>query len=311
MARISQGENFEEAPIVDASGNIVQPSEQEAANAPTPPKFGPKQIAIGAAIAVVVVVGGIILLSGGNGDTPAEDTTVSDTTSDGQKFDEDGFLIIDDGFAPDDFDVVDDGFEPDDFDVVDDGSSTPSTDSGSSAPSGSASDNRTAVSNPYAYISYTESEVATLRANGYTGDEIEYAAQQGISMDEMLSNANSAREKANKEWMDTILDEASPGYQELLESTFLGLPKTPSTTEGREVVYIESKKENVDYEKIGVYNYQAWVKLHLSFGDVFYLMPLDRYDDLPDTGNIVISYSVRSDADHNIVDISGVSEVII
>lgn len=298
MARISQGENFEEAPIVDATGQIIDQNSGEQQNAPTPPKFGPKQIAIGAAIAVVVIVGAIILLSSGGKDkVPVDDTTTSSNVED-DPFDDDGF--IDGGFGTDNNQST--GFI-DDEGFIDD---TPAADN-----SGSASDNRTAVSDPYTYISFSGDEVASLRANGYTGDEIEYAAQQGKSYDELINEANTARENANKEWMDTVLNSASDGYKDLMNRTFLGLPTTAETTEGREVYHVETKTENVDYEKIGVYNYQAWVKLHLSFGDIFYLMPLDRYDDLPNTGNIVISYSVRSDENYNIIDISGVTEVII
>lgn len=297
MARISQGENFEEAPIVDATGQIVDQNSAEQQNAPTPPKFGPKQIAIGAAIAVVVVVGAVILLSSGGKDKVPADGTNTSSVAEDDPFDDDGF--IDGGFGTDNNQST--GFI-DDEGFIDD---TPANSSGS------ASDNRTAVSDPYTYISYSGSEVQSLRANGYTGDEIEYAAQQGRSYDELISEANAAREAANREWMDTVLNSASDGYKDLMNRTFLGLPTTAETTEGREVYHVETKKENVDYEKIGVYNYQAWVKLHLSFGDIFYLMPLDRYDDLANTGNIVISYSVRSDVDYNIIDISNVSEVII
>lgn len=264
MARLEQGENFSEAPVVDVNGNNVNPD--SSTPPPNAPKFGPKQIAIAAGILVVIIIVAVVFLSKGGTDN-AESTDIE--SSDPVEYEE--F----DPFA-DPYDQGDEfvGFED-----------TTSTDVSSSA-----SNTGDTIYDPSTYSIYSNDEVANLRAYGYTGDEIEYYSQQGASYDSLIDDAIERMNEANAEWRSTVLDEASEGYKNLMAKSYMDGKSTQQSCFSSDVTGYGTKRENVDYEKCGVYNYQAWIKVYTQYGSMIMLMELPRYSELADTGNIVVEY---------------------
>lgn len=270
MARLQQGENFQEAPIVGVDG---QPVEQSAP-APNAPKFGPKQIAIGAGIAVILIVI-IVLLCTKQGDN--ETSSVEQTES------------------------VNSGWEDDDW-FFEENTDTTSVDPEWEVKPADP------ITDPYLYSIYTAEEVSWLRGYGYTGDEIEYHSQQGTSYDELVSRANAEKDRANDAWRQTVINEESEGYKALMNKTYMGSSETPSTVDKSKIHTYSSYTENVDYEKCGVYSYQPWVKLYTSIGPLFMNVALDRYQRLADTGNIVITYTYAADSEGRVLFITDIKE---
>lgn len=263
MARLEQGENFSEAPVVDVNGNNVNPDNQ--APPPNAPKFGPKQIAIAAGILVVIVIVAVVMLSKGGEGAPTE----SEVSSDPVEYEE--F----DPFA----DPYNGGEDALDFD-------TP-TDTDTSA---NVSNQGDTIYDPSTYSIYSNDEIASLRGYGYTGDEIEYHSQQGTPYDSLIDDAINDMNVANQEWRDSIINDASEGYKNLMAKSYMDGNSTTQSCFNSDVTGYGTKRENVDYDKCGVYNYQAWIKVYTQYGSMVMLMDLPRYSELADSGNIVIEY---------------------
>lgn len=281
MARLEQGENFNEAPIVGGDGQPITQTEAPNQSGRTPPKLGPKQMAIAGVILIVLIVVVIIFFgSKGKEEQPPTDQVVSgDTATPNTSVPEE----ISDPFG----DELDDPFG----DMPDEVETTTQQGQLIVDP----------ISNPYAYSFYTDEQVKSLRGYGYTGDEIEYNAQQQTPYDTLVDKAYEAYEEKYNEWMQTILDESSQGYKDLMAKTYLGNPKTKDYVIPEDVYTTQNYLENVDYEKCGVYNYQAWIKVHLSIGDIIINLPLTRYSQIADEGNILITFTTAVDKDGNIL----------
>lgn len=284
MARLEQGENFREAPVVDVNGNTVNP-DNASVPPPNPPKFGPKQLAIAAGVLVVIGIVAFIFLSKGN-DTPTDpDENVMATQEAVDDFDPFGDMSEDNEPSEDEF------FS--DFDTS------------SSALSGDL------ITDPSAYSIYSNDEIASLRGYGYTGDEIEYNSQQGTAYDVLVDQAIERMNEANAEWRSTVLDDASDGYKNLMANTYLDGKQTLSSCTDSDVYSVGTKRENVDYTKCGVYNYQAWIKVQTKYGAMVMMIDLPRYSQLADSGNIVVEYRYAATADNKLLYIMELKEVSI
>lgn len=285
MARLEQGENFDEAPVVDVNGQPVNaPANNNNAQGGNPPKLGPKQMAIAGVVIVLIIAIAIIML-GGKKDTDteqAEDTLIGDTatpnstTSDNEE--------VSDPFGDD---LVSDPFG-DDMTPIDE-------------PQQSGQLVVDPITNPYAYSFYSDDEVYNLRGYGYTGDEIEYNAQLQTPYDDLVAKAYAAYDEKYNEWRESVLNESSDGYKNLMDKTYLGSPATKDNISAEDISTTYSYLENVDYEKCGVYNYQAWIKVHLSIGDVIISIPLTRYSQIAEEGNILITFTTAVDSEGNIL----------
>ena len=290
MARLEQGESFDAAPV-DVNGQPVTEDNNATeggdggSNKPQLPKLGPKQLAIAGVAGVVLIVAVILFMGGGNkGTEPSvSDSQSAETTE----------YTTDPAFAPS---IETEVSEEDTLSEP-----TYNENAGVADP----------IEDPYAYIAYSKEEVADLRGWGYTGDEIEYYAQQGASFDKLVDAAMKALDEKNEEWRQSVLDESSDGYKKLMEKTFLGSPTTRDTIDSSEVVGYRTVTENVDYTKCGVYNYQAWIKVQMSFGDVMMNLELPRYSELPDEGNIVVKCRYDIGQNDEIVYIEYLQEVVV
>lgn len=148
---------------------------------------------------------------------------------------------------------------------------------------------------------YTEEDRELLRAWGYTGTEIETHEELCTPVDQLVEESRKAQEAA----LSALSDPMSPEYKQLLDFTWLGQsPITlPEDTEGvaAQIVYTNNTYI-ADYEKVPAMGHSLYLKIYLEDGSaVFMECPLARYIELPDSGNIVVKYSVAKLGDITII----------
>lgn len=135
----------------------------------------------------------------------------------------------------------------------------------------------------------------TLRKWGFTNSQMEIASRDGISAEAMVEQAKFERKQAQYEAMMEAADEASEAYQKLLNQTWLGQPPMDISgfVDTNTMYSSESHTENVDYEKVEARGMQLWIKCYLENG-ITAFMPCSpaRYNSLPESGNIVVTYTV-------------------
>lgn len=288
MARMEQGQDLQETPIVDANGNIVT-NEDGGGKKPNLPKLGPKQIALGVAGLVVVVILIFVFSKGkGSGKPTEQDSSEMSTTVSTGSDELPGFLPPTSTSSVSYSGFIDNS---NDYEPVEEVA------------------NRTALDSPYTYFSYSAQDVRILRGCGYTGDEIEFFAQNKRSVESLVDEANKELNEHYKTWRESVLDDASEGYKALMDKTYLGNKETRSDVTAADIKIGYNLTENVDYEKIGVFNYQAWIKVKLSYGDVFMNVPIERYTQLTDKGNIVVSFNARCGEGDVLLEITNLKEV--
>ena len=276
MAVLNQGEQLEETPVVDANGNPVDTPASTSSK--SLPKINPKILAVG--VIAVVVIAGIVIIS--NSGKKKEDVAVQEQTED---------IIETTEFVNPLDSVLGNG-------------------SGENTGNGKAYSTGDKFSSAYEFSFYDEYDTAYLRGLGYTGDEIEYYSQSATPVADLEEKAWEHKKSANQKWVDSIIDQSSEGYQELRDSTFIGGEDTSNTSVTAEDVSSRVDcKENVDYTKCGVYNNQAWIKVELSTGTTNMTVTLYRYNELADSGNILIQYSKALDKDGNVLFIDNLKEL--
>lgn len=156
---------------------------------------------------------------------------------------------------------------------------------------------------PATEIAYSDQELKALRKWGYTASEIEVASQQGLSAKELADSAREDREEAQKEALAAVSDTASDEYKNLLHSTWLGGEDLDVSSFTNDFIYTSaSRVENVDYEKCAAKNEQCFIRLNLDNGKpaFMYISP-DRYNELPDTGNMVVEITTVQSGDIEVI----------
>ena len=144
---------------------------------------------------------------------------------------------------------------------------------------------------PDTMFTYTDKEIADLRAWGYTGDEIEENEENEVPAEELIAASRQAQEEARA----TLSNPESPEYQALLNNTWLGqqaisIPGyTEDVTEGQ--IWYDTITLNADYEKVPAHGYNLFLKVYLDDTSYAFMeCPLVRYMQLADSGNIVVQY---------------------
>lgn len=152
-------------------------------------------------------------------------------------------------------------------------------------------------------LAYNDKTVAALRKWGYTLNEMEIASRDGLSADALVEAAKKARKEATWETMQSLMDSTSEDYQNLCAKTWLGQAPIDVSAFNSDVIYLsEQYTSNVDFEKIESRGTQLWLKCYLKDGNVLFLQVTpQRYNQLPDSGNIVISYSIIREGDTYVV----------
>lgn len=154
-------------------------------------------------------------------------------------------------------------------------------------------DNTSDVTPSEGSLIYSDAEVEKLRSWGYTGDEIELHSSMGTSVDSLVDYSKLLQEDALLE----IYNKGTKEYKRLLKNTWLGqknmkLPSDCST------YFLETYNYNLDYHKVSPKGSQLILRLDLEEGgNAFMFIPPDRWQQLKDDGNIVVSitYAVIND----------------
>lgn len=132
-----------------------------------------------------------------------------------------------------------------------------------------------------------------LKSYGYTGDEIEMAQSLGLSVEQLVSAAQSKRDEVTAESLERMSDHASKEFQMMYNYsqysmphfTYYNIPKDAEKWVLKDGYFIV----NADYEKCPTYGYQLQLKVKIANGTFVY-MTVDPYhwEELADEGNIVV-----------------------
>jgi len=159
--------------------------------------------------------------------------------------------------------------------------------------------------------SYPPGDTATLRANGYTGAEIEDYAKAGVSVFDLVQQAQEERQKIYDAEIKPYLDGASEEFKALAADTWVGQSELTFSEDTTKYRYF-SETHNVDYEKLPARGSQLFVKLELDVtGEILFMQVTpERYVTLRDSGNIVVTISLTKTGDGKRV-ITSIKEVSI
>lgn len=156
-------------------------------------------------------------------------------------------------------------------------------------------------------------EMKQLRLAGYTGDEIDFFLQNDFDIDALLQEAQAQRDEQAKEALKRMSDQASPEFKYILDNTYMGQPENPFVSQ-KNVSWEEynydtgSYTVNADYVKCPAYGTQLYIKVRVAVGTyVWYNITPKRYDELPESGNIIVR--VEYDIWNNTTYVKGISEV--
>lgn len=138
-------------------------------------------------------------------------------------------------------------------------------------------------------FSYTEEEKAQLRAWGYTGDDIEAAQLAETPAQELIDASRQAQEEARA----SLSNPESPEYLALLNQTWLGeqAAVAPQFVVNETQYSNETITLNADFIKVPPHGTNLFLKVQLEDGTWHWMecSPF-RWGDLPDSGNIVVTY---------------------
>ena len=138
-------------------------------------------------------------------------------------------------------------------------------------------------------FTYTAEEKASLRAWGYTGDEIETAQFAETPAQELIDASKQAQEEARA----ALSNPESPEYLALLNQTWLGeaVSAEPNFIVNETQYSTETVTLNADFEKVPTHGSNLFLKVKLEDGSHHWMecSPF-RWGDLPQLGNIVVSY---------------------
>lgn len=156
-----------------------------------------------------------------------------------------------------------------------------------------------------ASFKYDMEERELLRANGYTGDDIERYEVEEINPYQLIREAEARRKEINDNEIAPYLDGASDKYKELEAKTWLGTgPMSPNILNTEEVNYEQRYGSyNCDYEKIPPMGSQLFLKVHaLDFNKVIFMtVTSERYNELEPEGNIVVDIEYNKYEDDSIL----------
>ena len=294
----TQGDNYEEDPTRDQ----LEIEGEEDTRAVAATIFGlPRMVVIVGAVVFLLIVLLLVLIAtrgkggkqGGN-DVPIDPNPIVDWNDNDDYFSDPGNIFIDDGGGLDigvgsgDYGLsvgVDDGgisvgggddggglsigvdggndYVPEDVVPVYDGDLTPALDA------------------------YAES----LRKYGYTGDEISVAQRMGIPLEDLIYHSDEMMQAAAEEAALAAEDVNSDSYKEMKKFSIFSLKAFKfENYEGRpETLKTDSIVVNADYEKCPTRGYQLFLKIKFAENAyVFHAITPERWNVLPQTGNIVV-----------------------
>lgn len=138
-------------------------------------------------------------------------------------------------------------------------------------------------------FSYSIEELAALRTNGYTADEVEYYKSLEIPAESLVYDAQIKRQELYEEEIAPYMDAASDEYKELAADTWVGQEEFKLQTDIGDYRYY-TEVWNVDYKKLPARGNQLFIKLTVEDGSaVFMNVTPEQYLRLNDSGNIVVT----------------------
>lgn len=142
---------------------------------------------------------------------------------------------------------------------------------------------------------YTFEQIEQLRAAGYTGTEIDNYAIQMMPYNDLIKQAEAARDAYIQSAIAPLYDTASDEYKHFVSQTWLTLPKREDFPEWNNIAMNYTKRENLDYEKIDVYGNQLFIKVYLDDNEhkdwFFCSVTPEEWNRLGDSGNIIVNYT--------------------
>lgn len=138
-----------------------------------------------------------------------------------------------------------------------------------------------------------------LRKRGYTADEIEFARENGILYEDLIARADADIKEHQEAVLAELSDQGSEAYQTLLNMTWLqgaDLNITDVTVDeyGNVNAYSETKTMNIDYIKVPPKGTQLYLKCScLDYGVAFMTVTPERWLQLADTGNILVTITIE------------------
>lgn len=156
---------------------------------------------------------------------------------------------------------------------------------------------------------YDEFEIAELRKQGYTGDEIEQYELDEIPAADLIEMAESERAAMLEAEIAPYFDSASEEFWELYRHTWVGQDELIFDTNTMQYTYHETTM-NVDYKKLPARGHQLFIEYYLSNGDTcFMLVSPERYVQLDAEGNMLLKVQYTKTADGAKI-ITGATEII-
>lgn len=140
-------------------------------------------------------------------------------------------------------------------------------------------------------FAYTPEELEDLRAWGYTGTEIEEQQALSTPAEDLINESRKLKQEA----LDTLNNPESEEYQYLYKNTWVSSPAVVIPEYYPELkgdIAFSTKTLNADYEKVPAHGSNLFLKVYLT-ADSYHFMEVDiaRYAQLPDSGNIVVTYT--------------------
>lgn len=151
-------------------------------------------------------------------------------------------------------------------------------------------------------IAYSDDEIQQLREAGYTGQEIEKFASQGLRVTTKIAEAKAEQRQFFEENLADYLDGKSEKYKELETYTWLGQQELIFDANNIDNWNNKEIVKNCDYVKVPARGYQTFLRVEISDGNyAFMLVRPERYQQLPQTGNIVVYLRYYTTGDTTII----------
>jgi len=141
---------------------------------------------------------------------------------------------------------------------------------------------------------YTVEELAELRVNGYTAEEVENYEALEIPAESLIMDAELKRKELYESELAPYLDAASDEYKELAADTWVGQTEL-QLSEDVAAYRFHMEVWNVDYKKLPPRGNQLFLKLTLDDGRVLFMVVTpEQYLRFSESGNIVVQVRYTS-----------------
>lgn len=145
--------------------------------------------------------------------------------------------------------------------------------------------------------SATDDERLKLRAMGYSGDEIDYSLRNGFSVQDLIDASQALYDEEADKALRRMSDSASEEFRYIIDNTYFSqtgyvFEPVKDKVFGTYDYEQGSYTVNADYVKCPTYGAQLQLKCRVAQDLwLWYTITPDRWETLPDEGNIVLRVS--------------------